>query len=242
MTSYISSAILASLILISLSTTANAEKAVTFDGAIQPTVGAEANQFTVTVQLDIKDGWHTCAEAGEGAEEPTALEMKLPEGVKAIGDWNRPAGIAGKELNSEIYVGQVSFSKGVVVDPDAYGKSIEVVVSYQACTDESCNPPQTETVSIAIPKKDSSGSSIFESHVCLEVDGVPLNKAAKTRFPSPGIFDVDDDGKAELVIGSLMGSVNVYENLNNSGSGDPVWGSRKSLKNAKGRQIRTSNW
>lgn len=235
--------VLASLMILSFVTTVAAEKAVTIKGAIQPAVGTgSAGHFTITVRMDIKQGWHICAEAGEGSEEPTSLKMKLPEGAKAEGNWKRPVAAEGAELHSQIYVGKVSFSKTIFVDPSAHCKSIDVVVSYQACTDEFCNPPQTKTISIAIPVDDSASPSIFEHPVRLMVADVPLNNVAKKRFPSPGIFDVDGDSKAELVIGGLMGSVGVYENLNSSGTGDPVWGSRESLKDVKGKPIRTSNW
>ena len=246
MMNFIASVILASSMLFSLATPASLEKAVTFEGSTQREVGAKADHFTVTVQLDIKMGWHICAEAGDGSEVQTSLELNLPEGVKAIGDWNRPVGIGGAELHSEIYVGKVSFSKRVVIDPSAYGKSIDVVVSYQACNDERCNRPKTKTISIAIPKNAMADLKteigIFESPVRLKVAGAPLNTKAKVRFPSPAIFDVDGDGQAELVIGSLMGSVGVYENLNTSGTGDPEWDSQEPLKDSKGKRIRTSNW
>lgn len=245
MMSYISSAILFSSILLSTTATAAPEKTVTFEGAIQPTASAATGHFTLSVQMDIKEGWHTYGEVGEGSEVRTALELKLPKGAKTNGTWKRPAGVEGAESHSEIYTGKVSFTKNLVLDPTAYGKNIEVVVSYQACNEEACNPPQTKTISIAIPENVSTrpnSQNIFESPVRLSVDGAPLNALAKKRFPSPGIFDVDDDGKAELVVGSLMGSVGVYENLNSSETGDPVWSSREALKDSKGKQIRTSNW
>lgn len=241
MMSFISSAILASsMVLVSLATIPPVEKPVTFEGTLR--ADSKADHFTVAVHLDIKKGWHICAEPGESSELRTTLELKLPAGVKAIGDWDRPTAIAGIELHSEIYIGKADFSKSVVVDPSAYGKSIEVVVSYQVCTDKLCNPPQTKTISIAIPENSSASESIFESPVRIKADGAPLNTVAKKRFPSPGIFDVDGDGKSELVIGALMGSVGVYEDQNTTGTGDPVWGSRKPLKDAEGRQIRTKNW
>lgn len=240
MMSYIATALLASSMLFSPAAH-TPEKAVTFYGSLQPNT-AEADHFTVTVELDIKDGWHTYGEVGEGSEVPTTLTFRLPEGVEAVGDWNRPVGIEGAELHSEIYVGRVSFSKSVVIQPSAYGKSIDVIVAYQACTDEACNRPTSKTVSIEIPADIAAAPSIFEAPVRITVDGKPLNTAAKNRFVSPGMFDVDGDGQVELVIGSLMGSVGVYENLNTSGTGDPVWSSRQALEDSEGQPIRTSNW
>ena len=217
------------------------EKPVTFKGSLQPN-STQADHFTVTVELDIKEGWHTYDEVGEGSEVPTSIELKLPEGVTAKGDWSRPIGTDGKETNSLIYEGQVNFSKTVVIEPSAYGKSIDVVVSYQACTDEYCNRPQTKTVSIAIPKKGSSTPSIFAPPIRINVDGEPLNTLEKKKFLSPAIFDVDDDGKSELVVGDLWGDFGVHENLNTSGKGDPEWGARTALKDTEGKEIRTTNW
>ncbi len=238
---YIVTAVLSSLMLFCPVTNHTPEKAVTFKGSIQSDAG-QADQFTVTVQMDIRKGWHTYDEVGEGAEEPTSLELELPQGVTAKGDWSRPKGNDGTTSLSRVYQGKVSFTRTVVIDPVAYGKSIDVIVSYQACNQEYCNPPQNKTVSIAIPQGGSGDPDIFESPFRIEVDGVPLNTVAKERFPSPGIFDVDGDGNAELVVGGLMGSVGVYENQNTTGVGDFVWGPRKALTDEQGKPIRTSNW
>ena len=241
MMSHLATVMLASSMLFSLTAIPTLEKPVALKGTIQPST-ASADRFTITVEFNIKDGWHTYAEVGEGPEQRTSLELNLPEGVKSAGDWNRPAGIEGTASSSEIHVGNVRFSKSVVVDPSAYGQNIEVVVSYQACTDDRCNRPQNKTVSIAIPAKAPTGQGIFEDPVRINSDGKPLNTVAKKQFVSPAIFDVDGDGKAELFIGTLMGSLGIYENLNTSGSGDPVWGPQGYLKDAKGEEIRTSNW
>ena len=240
MMSHFATALLTTSMLFAIATIPVSGKAVTFTGAIQPDT-AQADHFTVTVQMDIRKGWHTYDEAGEGPEERTSLELKLPEGVIAKSDWIRPKGIDGKAADSRIYEGQVSFSTSVDIQPNAYGKNIDVVVSYQACTDETCSPPQNKTVSITIPAAQSD-SSLFEGPVRIKADGKPLNTVAKKMFASPGIFDIDGDGQAELVIGGLMGSVGVYENQNTSGTGDPAWGPRNELKDAKGKTIRTSNW
>lgn len=105
-----------------------------------------------------------------------------------------------------------------------------------------CNSPESETVSIAIPKNKPNSSNLLDRPVRISVDGKPLNTVAKKMFVSPAIFDVDGDGKAELVIGTLMGSVGVHQNLNTSGTGDPDWDSQKPLKDTAGKAIRTSNW
>lgn len=238
---YIAATILTCSMLLSIAASAStAEKSVVLTGSIEP--AGKANQFTVTVQMDIRKGWHAYDEPGEGPETRTSLELKLPVGVTSIGDWNRPSGVDGSSLNSLVYEGRVSFSKSVAVEANALGKSIDAIVRYQICTNEKCNPPTKKTISIAIPKAEPTSSSIFEPPVRLTVKDMPLNGLAKKRYPSPAVFDVDGDGKAELVIGDLMGNIGVYENLNTSETGDPVWDSRKELRGVSGDPVQTPNW
>ena len=232
-------AVLASLTLFSFPTIASVEKVVTIKASIKPD---KLNHFTVTVQMDIASGWHIYDKVGKGPEVPTSLKLKLPEGVTEVGDWHRPTSTDGSAVDSLVYEGQVSFSKSVAIQPSAYGKNIDVIVSYQACTDQLCNRPQNKTISIAVPNEDPSSASLFEPPVMLRVKDAPLNTVAMKRFPSPGMFDVDGDGQVELVIGDLLGAVGVYENLNTSGTGDPTWGSREELKGIEGEAIETPNW
>ena len=217
------------------------EKAVVLSGALQPDA-AQEGQYTITIRLEIGEGWHTYDDAGDGAQRSTSLSLDLPEGVTAVGGWNRPLGVEADDELSSLYYGRVVFTRTVMLAPGAKAKSIDVAVSYQACTESYCNRPKTETVSIALPGADAASGSVFDEPLRLMVDGAPLNAAAKERFPSPAIFDVDGDGQAELVIGGLMGSMGFYENLNASGTGEPVWGKKQRLNGADGQPIRASNW
>lgn len=70
----------------------------------------------------------------------------------------------------------------------------------------------------------------------------PLNTTAKQMYPSPAIYDVDNDGKVELIVGDIFGSLNIYENENDTGKGDPVWSRHAPLKTAAGKAIKVSNW
>ena len=228
---------MASIFLCSPALAAN----VTVGASIQPEKGS-TNQFTLAVTFDIKPGWHTYDDIGDGSAVATSIKFKLPEGVKAVGEWQRPISMESKDaVDKTIYEGQVEFTRSVTVDANAQGQQIDLTVRFQACTDEVCNPPQKKELSVQIPKT-SRPNTIFEPPVQLMVAGKPLNAVAKQRFPSPALFDVDGDGQTELVTGSLMGSVHVYENSNPTGKGDPVWASSTTLKDADGKPIRTSNW
>lgn len=139
---------------------AESKHVVTLDGSIEP-VAKKPGQFTVTVQFVIKEGWHTYDVVGEGAEVQTTLEMELPEGVRAIGDWRRPLGVDGKAEGSSVHEGMIEFHRDVIVPAAAGGKEIAVTVNYQACTDEYCNPPKTEIVLVLIPKRGGSDTSPY---------------------------------------------------------------------------------
>ena len=79
----------------------------------------------------------------------------------------------------------------------------------------------------------------FEAPVMLMADGKPMQ--AGHSYPSPGLFDVDDDGDDEMVLGEIMGSVSYCENTN-AGSGDPVWGPVKELMTADNKPLKLNNW
>ncbi len=82
----------------------------------------------------------------------------------------------------------------------------------------------------------------FEPPVRLTVDGTPLNVKAKQMYPSPAMFDIDADGKVELVVGDIFGSIKVYENKNQASGGDPIWSPHVALNSADGKAIKVSNW
>ncbi len=82
----------------------------------------------------------------------------------------------------------------------------------------------------------------LEAPVRLMVGKEALNVAAKQMYPSPAFYDIDGDGQMELIVGDIFGTLNVYENKNNSGKGDPVWAKHKALRSVDGEKIKVSNW
>ena len=227
--------------LLSPAAVAASEKVVTIEGSIQPQAEMP-DRFNVTILFDIKEGWHTYDVVDQGAEVPTTLKMSLPEGAQVLGDWSRPLGMEGLAPGSFVHEGRVEFSRGIVVTEAARGKEIAVTINYQACTEEYCNPPQKKTVSVLIPASAPSTASLFEPPVRVMANGEILSATGGERFLSPALHDLDGDGRAELVLGSLMGKVGLHRNLNTSGKGDAVWGPREDFLGASGKPIRTSNW
>ena len=84
-------------------------------------------------------------------------------------------------------------------------------------------------------------NELFEAPVRLTVNGKPLQQA-NDRFPSPAIYDIDNDGDNELIIGGLRGKVEVFENSSSSTTGDPIWEAGELLEDSDGKSIRLTNW
>jgi len=197
-------------------------------------------QFLVSIRLDIQAGWHTYASVGpDSTSTVTAVSFETPKGVKKVGKLSRPlARPYLSEPGSEVLSGRALFSQRFELSGNA-ARAIKVTVKYQACDDKKCMRPTSKTVAVDVP---SSGQSPFEPPVRLMSGDQPLNAAAKQMYPSPAWYDIDGDDQAELVVGDIFGKLNVYENQNTSGKGDPIWGKPTPLKNSDGKQIKVSNW
>ena len=83
--------------------------------------------------------------------------------------------------------------------------------------------------------------SVFDAPIIIQVEDRPLNIDGEIIFPSPSVFDVDSDGKDELVIGSLFGSVYACENRNNS-KGDPEWSKPRPVNTRMQQPLELNNW
>ena len=99
----------------------------------------------------------------------------------------------------------------------------------------------TTTTSAQTSISTPDNGSDFEKPVYLKVKDAPMNESGKMMYPSPAIFDVDWDGKDELVIGTISGEVFACENSNDR-KGDPVWSAPLSVKTDDDKPIRLFNW
>ena len=91
----------------------------------------------------------------------------------------------------------------------------------------------------ALPAPDGDDVQFAQPELLL-ADGKPINQVEDMPYPSPVLFDVDRDGKDELVCGDLWGYLWVYENT--AAEGAPVWGAATKLESAEGEVIKVSNW
>jgi hypothetical protein len=116
------------------------------------------------------------------------------------------------------------------------------VIGLVGCESSEVNNP-------AVTKADSSATEIseafefnnptFEAPIMLMAGDEPMK--AGYSYPSPAVFDVDNDGDDEMVLGEIMGSVSYCENENKSG-GDPVWSAVAPLLAADGKPLELNNW
>ena len=214
-------------------------------------LNSKKNHTYVDVQMQIEAGWHAYAAAPGVPAEPVVISFQLPEGVELAGDLQTPLALpSAKSPKVRIYEGDVTFRQELKLEPSDVQREIKVVVRYQVCDPRICQPPASETLAVKIPAdqtvtreaKVKFEHPLFTAPAMLMVGDKPLNVAADQMYPSPAIYDVDNDGKDELIVGDIFGSLNIYENAAEWGHGDPVWEAHRALESADGEPIRVSNW
>lgn len=118
------------------------ESPVSCSATIRPGTVMEGDVFTIAVRMRIAPGWHTCAEAGpEESSRPTKIDVKLPEGIEAAGEWRLPPATPQKN-GSTYYTDDAVFLRTCKLKTVKPGTvEIPVTVSYVACDEERCLPP-----------------------------------------------------------------------------------------------------
>ncbi len=207
---------------------------------------SNAENVIVKIEIEIEDGWHIYDTVPK--DEPgivTKISFEAPKGVKSVGKMKRPASLPYGTSGAFVFEGKVLFASSFRVEASENEREIEVKVLFQACNDRLCQPPKTVKKKIKIPAAKKTSNKFtnehFEAPIMMVVGSNPLNNSARQMYPSPAMFDVDNDGKMELVVGDIFGSINVYENENNK-AGDPIWAKHIRLKTADGEKIKVSNW
>jgi len=129
---------------------AQAHPGLAFEGSS----GTE-NQLLIRRQNDVENcflrlprRWHIYAESGPiGISQPTRLDLHLPDGVEADGDWVYPEPVQGDGSKGTqlIYEGDVLFRRRLkVTDAASSGRlSVGCEITYQACDAFSCRPPES---------------------------------------------------------------------------------------------------
>ena len=77
----------------------------------------------------------------------------------------------------------------------------------------------------------------FEAPIEITAGGTNF---AGTLYPSPALFDINGDGEKELIIGDLIGYLQVASR--ESGDMAAGWGKATQLKMADGKDLKFDNW
>lgn len=226
-----------------------ADDPIEFDVSIEPDQ-EKSDCFEVRVRMKIKKGWHTYAQVPDSNPSPiTEVQFELPKGLERDGETKLPLSLPYNDLETKIFQGAVTFRQAMKMTAELDDRKIGVKISYQVCNEKLCLPPDEHVSTVVVPASVQMAkpatftfdNAHFDAPEMLMVGDDPLNKAARQMYPSPAMFDIDNDGQLELIVGDIFGSVNIYENQNDD-HGDPVWQTHRSLKSVEGKKIKVSNW
>jgi hypothetical protein len=114
-------------------------------------VASPGDVVTLVVRMRVADPWHTYAKVPAGSPlKATDIDLKLPEGLRFVGDWKFPKAEAADTPGTTVYEGDLVFTRDVLVTVKSGTLSIEGTVRYQACDPEKCQPPRSETIKLAV--------------------------------------------------------------------------------------------
>jgi DsbC/DsbD-like thiol-disulfide interchange protein len=106
---------------------------------------APGDALSLVVQVRIDKGYHLYSATGANSPFiPTTVELTLPKGVEAAGDWTPPKPFASKD-GTMIYTNLVTFRRALKVKADAPAKTLTISgeLHFQACDEKTCFPPNT---------------------------------------------------------------------------------------------------
>jgi len=81
-----------------------------------------------------------------------------------------------------------------------------------------------------------SPKDLFEAPVALKTKDSLLNADGEMLHASPAMFDIDRDGKDELVIGTIFGAIYACENEGTT-DGETVWSSPEPVESTGGEPL-----
>lgn len=123
--------------------------------AVVPSPLSQGASATLIVRVKIAPGWHIYAFGGNGGpNQPTRLELTLPEGCAAEGKWQSPASSAlmGAQGMAEIYETEAIFKQPLrCASSMPIGRaSIVCEVHFQACDHRRCLRPERLKLDVPI--------------------------------------------------------------------------------------------
>lgn len=159
----------------------------------------EQGRATLTVSGIIAENWHIYGfempDLGEdaGVPEPTKLTMTLPSGVKAVGVVQHQGNCETRfddfmNLNLPWLTGKVTFTQDLNITPGTDG-NIEGTVSYMACTEKTCTPPDKYSFTIAV----SSQKNLSES----SSDNADVKSKTNPVHPKEDTSDIKEETETD---------------------------------------------
>lgn len=119
---------------------------VLVDLRVTPAAARPGATITIGVGLDMAQGWHSYAAVEPGSPySATSVELQLPDGAVALGEWDLPSSEPSEEDSmTTVYTGRLVFVRRVRLSANATGDvEIGVRVALQACNASMCLPPDT---------------------------------------------------------------------------------------------------
>jgi hypothetical protein len=110
---------------------------------------------TLLVRMRVADPWHTYAKVPAGSPmKATAIEVKLPDGLRFVGDWTAPTARESDTPGTTVYEGDLLFTRDVLVTAKTGSLNVAGTLQFQACDPERCQPPRTEPVNLRMQVSD----------------------------------------------------------------------------------------
>jgi DsbC/DsbD-like thiol-disulfide interchange protein len=118
---------------------------------LSPVEGSQ-DHVLLSIELAIMPGWHLYSNVPVGsAVKTTSVDLELPDGVEAVGEWERPIGRPSIDNpNTKIYSGVATFTRKLKINKSGRNQSIRITVDYQVCNEKHCLPPAKLKETLAI--------------------------------------------------------------------------------------------
>lgn len=156
---------------------------------------ADENLYDLTFVATMGPEWHIYdMEKYEGGPNPTTLELKLPEGVKAVGmPYIKSKVVKSYDNAFKMEVGVCSSPVVIVQRVEASsGGEVISTIEWQACKDGQCLTPEEKTIRLVLPGPaagKTQGESAVES-ASDEVSVISADTAAENEEEGISLWSV----------------------------------------------------
>lgn len=115
---------------------------------------APGDELELIVELSIAPMWEIQPlEAAAGGATATQLELRLPPGITALGEWASPkTGRSTSPDGHAVHAGRPTFTRALTIAASAPAgpATISCNVAFQACNDRTCLKPQALEIALSM--------------------------------------------------------------------------------------------